>query len=123
MTRAIGNIAENIALNYLLKNDLIVITKNFYTKHGEIDLVMLDTIESHIVFVEVRYRKKISFCHPIETITKAKQQKIINSALFFLNSDDKFGQLQYRFDAVTITNNNNKNGSKNIEWFKNIITS
>ena len=37
-----GNWAENIACQWLIKQGLILKQKNFYTRYGEIDLIMSD---------------------------------------------------------------------------------
>lgn len=41
-TRCIGNIGENIALNYLLKKGYKILEKNFRVKAGEIDIIALE---------------------------------------------------------------------------------
>lgn len=132
MSRKIGTNAEHIAKCYLSANSLQFITNNYYTKHGEIDLIMLDSVSSssNLVFIEVRYRKNNNYGHPIETISKKKQGKLIKSAYRFISDHPQFSKLQYRFDAVTIIETNhclhsleqNKLLDYNIEWFKNIIT-
>ncbi len=139
MSRQTGNTAEHIARSYLSDNLLQFITSNYYTKHGELDLVMLDSIKTPnintqnlLVFIEVKYRKNSNYGHPIETITSKKQEKLIKTALHFIQNYPEFAKLQYRFDAVTIIKNNynsldqedqrkNKISDYKIEWFKNII--
>ncbi|MCU7799815.1 MAG: YraN family protein [gamma proteobacterium symbiont of Lucinoma myriamae] len=69
-----GQYAENLALNYLQEQGLTRLQENFSCKHGEIDLIMRDN--EFIVFIEVRYRKKTQFGHPLETINYAKQKRI-----------------------------------------------
>ena len=51
--RKIGDKKEAIALKFLQNKGLKLITKNFNTKMGEIDIIMKD--KSQIIFVEVRY--------------------------------------------------------------------
>jgi len=55
--RRIGNKAEALVLDYLKQQGLSLITQNYLTKLGEIDIIMLDKSVDTLVFVEVRYRK------------------------------------------------------------------
>jgi Holliday junction resolvase-like predicted endonuclease len=48
----IGNIGEEVTKNSLLANDFSVFTRNFRTKHGEIDIVA--TKNKSLYFVEVK---------------------------------------------------------------------
>ena len=50
-----GQWAENLAHIFLCEQGLQAVERNFRSKRGEIDLVMLD--HDILVFVEVRYRK------------------------------------------------------------------
>jgi putative endonuclease len=48
----LGALAENLALNYLIKKRCKLLAKNFSCKFGEIDLIM--QLDDTIIFVEVR---------------------------------------------------------------------
>ena len=109
--KEIGNFAEKLALEYLQSKGLELITQNFNSRFGEIDLIMSD-FDSTLVFVEVRHRKNID--DAIESITLNKQRKLIKAAEYYLI---KLGfDKNCRFDAVVIDNKNN------IEWLKNVIS-
>ena len=103
MSRAIGFELENIACQYLLSQNLILINRNYATKFGEIDLIMLDN--DVLVFIEVRYRKNSVYGYPIETITRSKSLKILNSALAFINVNNQYKNSQFRFDVIGILGN------------------
>ena len=110
-TKSVGNDAEGIALSYLLNKGLRLITKNFYSRFGEIDIIMRDA--EYIVFVEVRKRSG-GFDHALESITYTKQQKLIRTAKYYLS---KIGyDVCCRFDVIAIDHGNNCN------WLKNVIT-
>lgn len=113
-----GQYAENLALNYLQKQGLIRLQENYSCKHGEIDLIMRDN--EFIVFIEVRYRKKTQFGHPLETINYAKQKKIIKTIQYFLIKNPQFNQLACRIDAVAI-NSQTQSRPDEIDWIKNAI--
>jgi putative endonuclease len=54
-----GAAAEQLALTFLQSKGLVLVTKNFRTRRGEIDLIMLDN--TVMVFVEVRFRSSVCF--------------------------------------------------------------
>ena len=123
-----GQYAENIALKHLEAQGLKIIQRNFSCKMGEIDLIMNDA--AFLIFIEVRYRKKTQFGHPLETITYTKQQKIIKTIQYFLMKYPNYQQYPCRIDAVAIYSDtvNKNNRAENItaedlkiEWVKNAI--
>jgi putative endonuclease len=100
--RKIGNQAEEIALQYLQKYGLTLLDKNYTTRLGEIDIIMLDKANDTLVFVEVRYRANNSFGTSVETVIRSKQQKIIRTALLFLQAQQKYQDFVCRFDVIGI---------------------
>lgn len=100
-----GKAAEEIACNHLKKNGLTFIDKNFFSRYGEIDLIMKD--QETLVFIEVRYRKNMDYGGALESI-----------ALYYMQK--KGGEFNTRFDVVALTGNNiNKQDNLSIEWIKN----
>lgn len=118
MSRKIGVEKETLACQYLLNQNLSLITNNYYCRYGEIDLIMLDHnfIEPMLVFTEVRYRKNTIYGHPLESVNYHKRQKIFKTALEFLSCHKKYQKSQYRFDVIAILGK-----LCSIEWYKNII--
>lgn len=102
-TKIIGNNAERQALKYLKNKGLTLIEKNYFTKIGEIDLIMLDT--DCLVFVEVRFRTKGGYLLGFETITTTKQQHLIRTAKYFIRQNPRYQNFLYRFDIVSIQSN------------------
>lgn len=108
--KLIGNNAENIATQYLQNQGLTLVLKNFFSRFGEIDIIMRD--ENVIVFVEVRKRNG-SIDDAIASITPAKQKKLVKAAQYYLL---KLGQdVNCRFDVIAI------DGNDQINWLKNVI--
>lgn len=104
-----GDRSEQLACNYLLKQGLHLIEKNFHCRHGELDLIMKD--KNILVIIEVRYRKSNKYGGAVESISKKKQSRIIATTQYYL-SHNKVDSL-IRFDAVTMSNNSD------INWIKN----
>lgn len=74
--RAKGNIGEQIACKYLIKNNYKILEKNFYFKGGEIDIISFDCIANEIVFVEVKTRLNNFYGMPRDSVDKKKIYKI-----------------------------------------------
>lgn len=99
-TQITGSMGEDTAKAYLLKQGLEFIEANYYSKGGEIDLIMRDG--EHLVFVEVRLRFNPSYGSSLETITAVKQSKIIHTAKCFLLENGLYDKVDCRFDAIGI---------------------
>ena len=84
-----------------------MLARNFRVKGGEIDLVCRDGQTT--VFVEVRYRARNEFGGAAESITPAKQKRLILAARHWLM---RHGEGATRFDCVLI------DGAR-IGWIKN----
>ncbi|MCW8857593.1 MAG: YraN family protein [Kangiella sp.] len=100
-TRQRGDKVELFAENHLKKQGLTLVEKNFNSRYGEIDLIMLDS--SALVFVEVRFRANTRFGSGAETVNLRKQQKIIKTAHLYLQANKKMQQRDCRFDVVSVT--------------------
>ena len=96
-----GNNAEAAAEQYLVKQGLSFINRNYNCKAGEIDLIMQDT--DVLVFVEVRYRSNPYFGSAAESITAMKMQRCRKTANHYLQSHHQYAHLYKRFDVIAIT--------------------
>lgn len=97
----LGAQVENLAEKWLRKKGLKLLHKNFRCKCGEIDLIMLD--KNTIAFIEVRLRTNKSFATGAETVTYQKQQKIINTANYYLQRNTKMIERPIRFDVISVS--------------------
>jgi putative endonuclease len=107
-----GQEAEAIAAKYLKAQGLKLITSNYRSRFGEIDLIMQNG--ESLVFIEVRLRKSKAFGGAEESITASKQHKIVITAEYYLQ---QHGNQACRFDAILM----NKADAQNITWIKNAI--
>jgi len=97
--RSIGNMAEEVACNYLKGLNYKIITRNFRCKLGEIDIIARQG--DYIVFVEVKYRKDNSYGYPREAVNYYKQRNISKVALYYLLINN-INNYNCRFDVVEI---------------------
>jgi len=109
----LGTIAEQKACAFLEERGLQLITRNYRSPMGEIDLIMQDTNENghEIVFVEVRSRAYDYYGTAIESINITKQRKVIKSAVSYLQKRGWLDKIDSRFDVVGVS-------PTNIEWIK-----
>jgi putative endonuclease len=96
-----GAAAEALAAEHLAAHGLRVIARNVRCRGGEVDLVCLD--RSHVVFVEVRLRSNGRFGGAAESITAAKQRRVLIAAQWWLGgAGRRFRDAACRFDAVLL---------------------
>ncbi len=99
--QARGAAAETLAAEHLAAHGLRVIARNVRCRGGEVDLVCLD--RSHVVFVEVRLRSNGRFGGAAESITAAKQRRVLIAAQWWLGgAGRRFRDAPCRFDAVLL---------------------
>ena len=91
-----GKIAEDKACDFLQKNGLKLVKKNYHCRSGEIDLIMQDKQE--LVFVEVRYRKKNDYGSALDSIDQHKIKKLIAAASHYISKHPSDQPM--RFDVV-----------------------
>ena len=108
-----GHEAEQCAYAHLQRQGLQLVTRNYRTPFGEIDLIMEQS--NIIVFVEVRYRRSQAFGTPTETIGARKQEKLRASAEHYLQRNRKASKKPCRFDIVAVTGAPDSN---QVEWLQ-----
>lgn len=112
--RKLGKWIEDEVCHYLQNKGLILITVNYHSHYGEIDLIMRD--QEYLVFIEVRMRNNISYAHSIESVTLTKQKKIIKTATLYLQKQKLLNKIPCRFDIVGVAYQNEQ---LKFDWIKN----
>ncbi len=117
----IGYQKEKQALKYLKKQGLYFVVRNYITKLGEIDIVMLDS--DILVFVEVRFRYDDNYGSALISVNRKKQIKIMRAAQYFLSMHQQYIDSVCRFDVVAIKPNlsDESKSIKLFTGFKNIF--
>lgn len=95
----IGDFGEEVAAQFLLRTGYKILNRKFRTKTGEIDIIAQQN--GTIIFVEVKTRRSAVFGSPAEAVTYTKQQKIIKTALCYLNMTQKVNS-PCRFDVLEV---------------------
>jgi len=97
-TREIGEIAERLAQQYLLKLGYTIKDTNWHYGHLELDIVAQDG--DVLVVVEVKARSGIRYEHPSEAVTNGKIKRIVEAADAYIIEKDI--ELETRFDVITV---------------------
>jgi len=105
--------AESLACEYLQQRGLNLLNRNYRAPHGELDLIMQD--HDHMVFVEVRFRRNHRYGSGADSVHAAKQDKLIKTALYYLQQHPKLAKRPVRFDVVSISA---MDGQPKIDWIK-----
>jgi len=99
----VGNQAEALAEQIMLRAGLSCLARNYRCKQGELDLVMRDG--DTVVFVEVRYRRQTCWGGAAESVDKPKQQRVILAAQHFLLHHPRLANRPCRFDVIAAEGN------------------
>lgn len=94
-----GNHGESLAASYLLGQGYEIIANNWRCAVGEVDLVAKDA--EALIFVEVRTRRSARLGTPEESVTPAKQAKLIALAETYLTEHHCSG-CDWRIDVIAI---------------------
>lgn len=113
-TKQLGQESEDFACNYLKKQGLSLIKKNFNCRIGEIDLIMQD--KNELIFIEVRLRNTKNHANAEESITIYKQRRIINTAHYFLQTQQFKSLPICRFDVIALSRHND---GYDLKWLQN----
>jgi|TARA_A100000171_G_scaffold49694_1_gene59284 putative endonuclease len=115
--RAAGTEFESLAIDYLCRNGLTLITRNYHCRYGEIDLIMND--KKTLVFVEVRFRSDAGFVSPQESITPVKMKRIVRTARHYLHRYKLTEKVSSRIDFIGIDGGCQP---ERINWVRNAIS-
>lgn len=99
-TKETGNYGEMQASNYLSAKGYTIIARNYYGKHGEIDIIASTPDNTAMVFVEVKTRKSKIFGYAAESIDKKKIQSLVRTAEQFMFENPS--EQQIRFDVIEV---------------------
>lgn len=89
---------EIYAARYLRDNGYRIVTSNYRSRLGEIDIIAEKN--KNICFVEVKTRGENPIAEPMEAVDTAKQSRIIATAKLFMKVYEY--KLQPRFDVCEV---------------------
>jgi len=110
--KQLGAKAEQAAERYLVAKGLKLLTRNFNSRFGEVDLIMRD--KKSLVFIEVRMRNNPKFGSAFDSVDIHKQQRLYRAACYYLITQKVEQNCPMRFDVIAVNSTN-----FSIEWLKN----
>lgn len=93
-----GKYYEEQAALWLKEQGYEILERNFRCSFGEIDIIAVQDL--YIVFTEVKYRSGSKWGTPEEAVTKQKQRRISNTALYYMTYCCTGKGRQCRFDVL-----------------------
>jgi putative endonuclease len=96
--QAAGDRGEERAAHFLESHGLRIVSRNYRTRLGEIDLVAVDG--AVLVFVEVRMRSAARFGGGAESVDSAKCRRLVAAARHYLMHLGR--EPACRFDVVSL---------------------
>ena len=96
--KTIGDLGENFAAELYEKSGYTVVTRNYHSRYGEIDLIAENS--DTLCFVEVKTRNLISLGTPAEAVDFRKQKKLTLTAMKYLAEAECYKQP--RFDVLEL---------------------
>lgn len=94
----LAQFGEDIAAKYLKHNDYEILTRNYHSVFGEVDIICKK--KGQLIFLEVKTRRSKKFGEALAAITESKRKKIVKTAYDFVSRREL--NLPMRFDVITI---------------------
>jgi len=95
----LGRRGEDLAVEHLQRCGLVVLSRNWRCRHGELDIVATDG--RRLVVCEVKTRSGTGFGAPAEAVTLEKQERLRRLANAWL-AHYRVGWCEVRMDIVSV---------------------
>lgn len=95
----LGITGEQLARDFLANKGYRILTTNYRSRWGEIDIVCQEG--DTVVFVEVKTRSSEKFCSPAEAVTFGKRNRLRRLAQMYLITHNLETQ-PVRFDVLSL---------------------
>jgi putative endonuclease len=100
MRRSLGDFGETAAAAYLGRHGYAILERKWRCRTGEIDLVAHR--DDQVIFVEVRTRHVGAYGSPEESVTPAKQARLVALAYAYLEAREMGDTADWRIDVIAI---------------------
>lgn len=95
----LGRRGEDVAADYLTDAGLVVLSRNWRCREGELDLVATD--RERLIVCEVKTRSGTGYGEPAEGVTPVKAARIRRVTASWLRAH-RVGWCEIRFDVVAV---------------------
>ena len=100
----LGNLAEEMAAEFLIDLGYKILTRNYRFQKAEIDIIAVFNRE--IIIVEVKARSSDVFLEPQEAVTKRKIKLVVMAANEFMRAGNRTENVRFDIISVLKTNTN-----------------
>ena len=115
--RGLGRRGENLAARHLIAQGYEIVARNWRCEIGELDIVARDG--DCLACIEVRTRRGQALGSPEESLTSAKQTRLIALAEAYVQAHDWYGD--WRLDVIAIEIDR-RGRTLRLEHYENAIT-
>lgn len=115
--RKLGDIGEEVAVNYLKQRGYRILERNYCRKWGEIDIVA--KFKKDIVFIEVKSQEKGARFFPAQNVNYFKQKRLIRAAKTWL-AENKMLNTAWQIDVIVVEIDEDR-GLHKIEHLRNAV--
>ena len=98
--KKVGADKEQLAANYLERNGMRIVERNFRARQGEIDIIGYH--RGYLVFVQVKFRKSVRMGNALEAVGLTKQKTICRVADHYRALHRLGDHTMVRYDVVAI---------------------
>lgn len=98
--RRLGTFGESVAAAHFTRQGYTIIDRSWRCRSGEIDLVV--QCEDTLVFVEVRARRSMQYGSPEESLSRAKQTRLVALAYAYLEAHNIAEMMPWRIDIIAL---------------------
>lgn len=99
--KEVGKWGENLACQYLEKNNYTIIERNFCCRQGEIDIIAKDDTKEELIFIEVKTRSNFKYGNPADAVDKQKQKHMTKAIEYYIYKN-KIKNIPIRIDIVEV---------------------
>lgn len=97
--RSLGARGESLARQYLINQGYEIVTSNWSTRYGEIDIIARS--KGVIVFVEVKTRQGRDTESAFAGISRAKHERLVKAAYQYIHEHEP-DDARWRMDAIGV---------------------
>ncbi|MDO5671723.1 MAG: YraN family protein [Actinomycetaceae bacterium] len=95
-----GRLGEDLAVEFLLGAEYVVIDRNWRCRHGEVDIIARD-VDGSVVFIEVKLRSSVAFGTPAAAINLSKLRRMWMVARTWAHEHLPYGTV-LRVDLIAV---------------------
>jgi len=112
---SLGTYGENLTCNALLLKGFYFKRRNYRTRVGEIDLIMVK--DNCLYFIEVKTRRSNYFGNPEDAITRHKYERMQIMAEIYCQNERIKSEMDYKIWTISVELD--RNGDATIKRFEN----